>query len=271
MLRLCIVGSLDIVLSATVQPSLKKMMQTLSSLRCGRIAAGEQNAKRWLLLLFWQTKNFREETWLLKATLWLSSLRIYGTIWQPQFPLQSFRSTALLGAFFRSVTITERAYAGPDYTSGQTLSTTVGIEHEKDSRLLEIGDWNVDTMLTFAIIISPVFYYGLFVLLWFIKRFIDVLFSKKITVRSPETSHLFVTCGTRPVPRFQPRLVPHPSSVLWLLLDLMKNSCQFHTPKHGKHGNFSLVLSFDGSFLKSCDKLRMEMESVILLPNRSAP
>eukprot|EP00438_Fugacium_kawagutii_P016077 Skav230587 [mRNA] locus=scaffold1455:84802:86119:- [translate_table: standard] len=36
--------------------------------------------------------------------------------------------------FLRSVTITERAY--PDYnTSGQTLSTTVGIEHEKDTRL----------------------------------------------------------------------------------------------------------------------------------------
>lgn len=38
--------------------------------------------------------------------------------------------------FLRSVTITEREYAGPDYTSGKTLSTTVGIEHEKDARLL---------------------------------------------------------------------------------------------------------------------------------------
>jgi len=127
-------ASLDIVLSATVQPSLRKMMQTLCSLRCGCIAAGEQNAKRWLLLLFWQTKNFCEETWL----LWLSSLRIYGTIWQPKSTATV--SVALLCLeFLRSVTITERAYAGPDYTSGQTLSTTVGIEHEKDSRLLEIG------------------------------------------------------------------------------------------------------------------------------------
>mmetsp|Transcript_61679 Transcript_61679/g.75624 ORF Transcript_61679/g.75624 Transcript_61679/m.75624 type:complete len:100 (+) Transcript_61679:60-359(+) len=40
--------------------------------------------------------------------------------------------------FVKSVTITERAYAGPTYTSGQTLSTTVGIEHEKDARFSHV-------------------------------------------------------------------------------------------------------------------------------------
>ena len=62
--------------------------------------------------------------------------------------------------FFRSVTITERAYAGPDYTSGQTLSTTVGIEHEKDSRLLEpIGILTrlyCDSLLCFLVVYFPI-------------------------------------------------------------------------------------------------------------------
>ena len=105
----------------------------------------------------------------------------------------------------------------------------------------------------------------------FIMVYLCFIKQKNVSNGSNDASHLWRVFS--PVHRFQPRLVPHPSSVLWLLLDLMVLPVSHSETWETRQLIVRLIvlsfaLSFDGSFSKNCDKLRMEMEmSVILLPS----
>lgn len=154
--------------------------------------------------------------------------------------IPSFRSTALLGIS------QERHHHGAGICGTRLYQWPDSLHnswHRAWEGFASLGDWNVDsTMLTFLHHLPSV-------LLWFIYVLLNKKMFPMVPMMLPICDVFSARCTGFSHVWYRTQAQYFGCCWIWWF-------CLFHTPKHGKHGNWSFVWSFYRSIYRSMDRFR---------------